>query len=86
MSAVVSSGGGNINDMSLSKIQSVDIAIGYERKLLSQHLKRTWKQFNHLNSKCNRYLLHWDGKTLQGPEHVKTSTEVITILLTMEQI
>ena len=83
MSAVVSSGGGNTNDWSLSKIQRVDIAIGYESKLLSQYLRKTWKQINYLNSKSNRYLLYWNGKMLQDLEHVETSTEVIAILLTV---
>ena len=64
MSAVVSFGGGNINDLSFSKIGLlyVDIAIGYESKLSSQYLRKTWKQFYHLNSKRNRYLLHWYKK------------------------
>ena len=83
MSAVVSSGGGNISDLSLSKIQCKGIAIGYESKLLSQYLRKTWKQFNYLNSKRNRYLLHKDGEMLQGLEHVETSTAVIAILLTV---
>ena len=40
ISTVVSFGGGNINDLSLLKIQCVDIAIEYESKLLSQHLRK----------------------------------------------
>ena len=48
------------------------IAIGYETKLLSQYLKKLENNSNHLNSKRNRYLLHWDGKMLHGLEHVKT--------------
>ena len=43
MSAVVSSGVGSINDLSLSKIQCVDIAIGYESKLPSQYLRKLGK-------------------------------------------
>ena len=35
------------------------------------------------SSEHNRYLLHWNGKMLQGPEHVKTSIEVIAVLLTV---
>ena len=50
MSAVVSSGGSNINDLLSSKTQCVDIAIEYESKLRGQYLRKTWKQFNHLNS------------------------------------
>ena len=34
-------------------------------------------------SEHNRYLLHWDGKMLQGPEHVKTSQEIIDVFLTV---
>ena len=43
MSAAVSSSGANINDLSLSKTQCVDISIGYKSRLLSQYLRKTWK-------------------------------------------
>ena len=68
MSAVVSSGGGNISDLSLSK------------ETVHRHCNSMWEQ----RAKCifeknlktihgsesNKYLLHWDGKMLQSIEHV----------------
>ena len=80
MSAVVSSGGGNINDLSLSKetvrrhrnsMREQRAMCIFEKNLKTIH-----------DSESNRYLLHWDGKMLQSIEHAGTSKEVIAILLT----
>ena len=80
MSAVVTSGGGNINDLSLSK----ETVRRHRNSMREQRAKRIFeknlKTINDLES--NRYLLHWDGKMLQSIEHVRTSKEVIAILLT----
>ena len=80
MSAVVSSGGGNTNDLSLSKetvrrhrnsMREQRAMCIFEKNLKTIH-----------DSESNRYLLHWDGKMLQSIEHAGTSQEVIAILLT----
>ena len=80
MSAVVSSGGGNINDLSLSK----ETARRHRNSMREQRAKCIFeKNFKTIrDSECNRYLLHWGGKMLQSIEHVGTFKEVIAILLT----
>ena len=45
MSAVVSSGGGNINDLSFQKKQCVDTVIACKSKGRSAYLRKTLKQF-----------------------------------------
>ena len=80
MSAVVSSGGGNINDLSLSK----ETVRRHRNSMREQRAKRTFeKNLKAIHySESNRYLLHWDGTMLQSIEHVGTSKEVNAILLT----
>ena len=69
MSAVVSYGGGNINDLSLSKetvrrhrnsVREQRAKCIFEKNLKTIH-----------DSESNRYLLHWNGKMLQSIEHVR---------------
>ena len=80
MSAVVSSGGGNINDLSLSKetVRRHRNSMREQRAkcIFEKNLKTVY------DSESNRYLLHWDGKMLQSIERVGTFKEVIAILLT----
>ena len=80
MSAVVSSGGGNINDLSLSK----ETVRRHRNSMREQRAKcifeKNLKAIHDLGS--NRYLLHWDRKMMQNIEHVGTSKEVIAIFLT----
>ena len=80
MSAVVSSGGGNINDLSLLK----ETLRRHRNSMREQRAKCIFeKNLKTIHdSESNRYLLHWDGKMLQSIEHPGTSKEVIAILLT----
>ena len=80
MSAAIHSGSGSINDLSLSK----DTVLRHRNKI-REHKTKSIYQTNIKaikTSENNRYLLHWDGKMLHGLEHVETSSEVVTILLT----
>ena len=75
MSIVIHSGGGSINDLSLSKDtvrRHRDKIQEHQAKLIYQTNTKTIK-----TSENNRYLLHWDGKMLHGLEHVETSSEVV---------
>ena len=80
MSAVLSSGDGYINYLSLSK----ETVHRHRNSMRAQRAKcifeKNLKTIHGLES--NRYLLHWDGKMLQSIEHVRTSKEVIAILWT----
>ena len=78
MSIVVTSGGGNINDLSLSK-ETVRRHCNSMRERKAMCISE--KNFKTIDdSESNRYLLHWDGKMLQSTEHVRTFREVIAIL------
>ena len=80
MSAIVSSGNGHINDLSLSK----NTVRRHRNRIREQTAKLIIENNSETiqSSEQNRYLLYWDEKTLQGFEYVETSTEVIAILLT----
>ena len=78
MSVVVISGGGNINDLSLSK-ETVRRHCNSMREQKAMRISEKNLETIH-DSESNRYLLHWDGKMLQSIEHVQTFREVIAIL------
>ena len=80
MFAVVSSGGGNINELSLSK-ETVHRHCNSMREQRAKCIDEKNLKTVH-DSESNRYLLHWDGKMLLSIKHVGTSKEVIAILLT----
>ena len=80
MSAVVRSGGGSINELSLSK----DTVRRHRNSIRERQAKSVFeKNLETIKaSEYNRYLLHWDGKMLQSMEHAGTGAEVVAILLT----
>ena len=80
MSVVIHSGGGSINDLSLSKN-----TVRRHRNKIREHKAKSIYQTNIKAIKTSeniRYLLHWDGKILHGLEQIETSSEVVAILLT----
>ena len=79
MSAVVSSSGGNINDLSLSK----NTVRRHRNRIREQTAKSVIEQKSEAIqlSEQKKKLLHWDGKVLQGLEHVETSTKSLLFFL-----